>query len=271
MRSRRRAARQAAAERRKRRLAVVGFVVLVVLVAVQVPRTLRILNGPQQQAARPSSPCEVAAKPKGGQPAKAPRKTAAPRPKAVRLARFAPRDPFVQGGAGEPPTATPVVRRRPTPAPPALDPVVPVKVVLARDPFLPPGRAEPAPRDPLGPTPAPTSGTHFTVVLASIPQRVGAGRANEALQRARRAGMAEAGLLNSSQYRHLRSGFFVVFNGDFPSYSRAEQARRQARANGFPGAYTRALNAPLPGGSGAGSAAGCLQAGSQRPPTAACS
>jgi hypothetical protein len=83
----------------------------------------------------------------------------------------------------------------------------------------------------------PAGETGYTTVLESLP--VAAGRAN-ALARARQAkrnGIADVGILVSSQYSSLHPGYFVIFAGVFRTQSQASASLPAAHAKGFPDAY----------------------------------
>lgn len=90
-------------------------------------------------------------------------------------------------------------------------------------------------------TPSATSGddwpggSGFTVVLASEGSQ-GAARATQ--RRASDAGL-DAGVLNSSDYSSLRSGYWVVFSGKFDSQAQAASRQSRARQLGFSDAYAR--------------------------------
>ena len=91
------------------------------------------------------------------------------------------------------------------------------------------------PPTPAGAWPAGTSG--YTDVLASI--SVSAGRAiAEARERAAvAAGLPRVGVLVSARYPSLRSGYYVVFSGVYPTASQAATALSEAHARGFSDAY----------------------------------
>jgi hypothetical protein len=87
----------------------------------------------------------------------------------------------------------------------------------------------------------PANKSGYTVVLESLP--VSNGRA-AALARARRAksnGLADAGVLVSSQYSSLHGGYYVVFSGIYGSASEAAAAVPNAHAHGFPDAFERQI------------------------------
>jgi hypothetical protein len=87
--------------------------------------------------------------------------------------------------------------------------------------------------------PAGTSG--FTVVLASIPEAQGQSAASAKAQEAVTAGLPQVGVLRSSDYSSLRSGYWVVFSGIYTTAEQARQAVSAARAAGWAGAYPRTV------------------------------
>jgi hypothetical protein len=101
---------------------------------------------------------------------------------------------------------------------------------------------EPAP-------PPPTSGelvewpagqNGWTIVLASVPQSAGrAGPVREA-RKALDAGLTDVGVLNSSEFSSLHSGYWVVFTGIFTSESEARGALDTAKAS-YRQAYAREI------------------------------
>jgi len=89
----------------------------------------------------------------------------------------------------------------------------------------------------------PSSQGPFTVVLLSVPVRLGpAGPAREA-ERAAAAGFPAVRVLITTRYATLRPGYRVVVSGHYPSAADAARAASLA-AGRYPGAYAREL---LPG------------------------
>jgi hypothetical protein len=83
----------------------------------------------------------------------------------------------------------------------------------------------------------PAAKSGYTQVLESLP--VAAGRA-AAVARARQAkahGLADVGVLVSSQYSSLHPGYFVVFSGIYATQAEASAGLASAHAKGFPDAY----------------------------------
>lgn len=80
----------------------------------------------------------------------------------------------------------------------------------------------------------------WTVVLVSLPQAAGRELANERAAEARRDGVPDVGVLDSSRFASLHPGYFVVFSGIFESQAEATGALPRARA-AFPLAYQRQI------------------------------
>jgi hypothetical protein len=79
----------------------------------------------------------------------------------------------------------------------------------------------------------------YTVVLKSTRTSDGRSEAEAAAQRAINAGLPQVGVLNSSDYSSLNSGYYVTFTGIYNSQNEAEGALPRARQAGFPLAYVR--------------------------------
>jgi hypothetical protein len=91
------------------------------------------------------------------------------------------------------------------------------------------------------PRPHPAAPPHgWTVVLQSLPAGARAG-AEATARRARAAGLAHVGVLESSDYRSLAPGYLVVYSGSFSSQADAEGSLRFVRAAGFTAAYPRRI------------------------------
>jgi hypothetical protein len=76
----------------------------------------------------------------------------------------------------------------------------------------------------------------YTVVLKSTPTSQGRGAA------ARRRGLPQVGILNSSDYTSLRPGYYVTFSGIYDTLAQASAALPTSRNNGFPLAYVREVS-----------------------------
>ena len=74
----------------------------------------------------------------------------------------------------------------------------------------------------------------WTIALASLPQTGGRASAPARAKSARRKGLDEVGVLDSSRYASLHPGYWIVFSGVYASEAEAtsalEDARRYARA-----------------------------------------
>jgi hypothetical protein len=134
----------------------------------------------------------------------------------------------------------------------ALSDSVPVTSPTGTETGPPPSGSLPttAPTAPApAPPPPPASGTltewpagqnGWTIVLASIPQSSGRAAAIREARKALAAGLTDVGVLNSSEFSSLHSGYFVVFSGIFNSESEAKAALSTAKAT-YPQAYARQI------------------------------
>lgn len=222
----RKASAAADKQRRQRKIAIGGGVVLALLLAVQGPKTLKLMRGSSAAApvVQPSAPTPGS----GSVPAPAPGAPAAPAAQVTSLKqlgnfdaspaagpghlvafnRFAPRDPFVRGSEYRTPGLE-VARVRPT---------RPVR----------PNRR--------GPWPA--RGDAYTVVLASVSVRDGRAAAERRVRQMRARGLRRVGILVSSDFRSLRPGYFVVYSGVYESRRAAQRALLRARAKAGQTAYS---------------------------------
>ena len=106
-----------------------------------------------------------------------------------------------------------------------------------------PTEPQPAPPPPTpsgGLTPWPQGQNGWTVVLTSIPQSSGRAAATGAARKASDAGLTEVGVLNSSGFSSLHSGYYVVFSGVFSSEQEARSALDTAKSS-YPQAYVRQI------------------------------
>ena len=214
---RRSAARAARVEAKRRRqwiLAGACVVVLAALLAYEVPHTLKLM--------RPAS-SSVSASPSAGQPLPA---TSHTRPTPVRGSGADPfaarplsnRDPRVAPAGGPDPFTAP----RPTRSAKAAAVRLPHRIVIGR-----PGAHRVA--------------THgWIVILASIP--VGHGRgAAVSFARAARRSVGRISILNSSDSRTLRRGYWVVYTGPYATLAAVSHRADTAHAAGYRNAYLREL------------------------------
>jgi len=79
-----------------------------------------------------------------------------------------------------------------------------------------------------------------TLVLASVPQSGGRAAAVREARKALDAGLSDVGVINSSEYSSLHSGYFVVFSGIYSSQSEARSNLSSARGT-YPQAYARQI------------------------------
>ena len=84
-----------------------------------------------------------------------------------------------------------------------------------------------------------TSG--YTTVLASIPTSRGRAAAESKAREVIGKGLDEVGVLNSSDYSSLRSGYYVVFSGVHDTLADARAALPSVRGAGYPLAYVREI------------------------------
>jgi hypothetical protein len=80
----------------------------------------------------------------------------------------------------------------------------------------------------------------WTIVLVSVPQSAGRPLASQRAADARRNGLPDAGVLNSSRFASLHPGYFVVFTGVYESQAEATSSLPRARSV-FPLAYAREI------------------------------
>jgi hypothetical protein len=225
--------RAAKAKRQKILLAVCG-VVLVALLALQGPKTLKQLRGGSTPAATTTSaPTEAAAGATGGTA------TTQPAAKAADLSKFPVKDPFIQqlgdGSGGGVPVAIA-----------ATAPAVRAANFVTKDPFvqqltLTPPTTTPAPADGGKPAATKAGSGRYIVMLASVPVTDGRGAAAGAASAARKHGVGKVSIVNSAQYPTLRTGFYAVYSGPYGTLEELLPALEKIRGQGYPSAYTRRL------------------------------
>jgi hypothetical protein len=222
---RRRSAYKAAAEAKQRRqkiFVIIGAVLFVAVMAYQVPKVLKSINSSSPKAA------PVAA---------APIAVVAPLtlPKAFRGP--AVNDPFATRGlsggdpqvgpavGGHDPFAQPATQSAAppvTPTAPAIGPL-PQKIVIGT------------------PTKGGAVARGWIVILASIPTREGKAAALAFARSARANGVSSVAVLNSSNRRPLRGGYWVVYTAPVPTLAEATQRAAGVHASGYSSAYLREL------------------------------
>ena len=80
----------------------------------------------------------------------------------------------------------------------------------------------------------------WTIVLASVPQSAGRAAAASEGRKALSAGLSDVGVLNSSEFSSLHSGYFVVFSGVYNSQADARSNLSSAKSS-YPQAYARQI------------------------------
>jgi hypothetical protein len=83
----------------------------------------------------------------------------------------------------------------------------------------------------------PAGKSGYTDVLESLPVVAGRQAAVARARQAKRKGLANAGVLVSSEYSSLHPGYFVIFSGVYATQADASAALTAAHAKGFPDAY----------------------------------
>jgi hypothetical protein len=149
--------------------------------------------------------------------------------------------PAVSVGPGAAPTNVPVTSS------PATLPVPTNAPTVTTGPLpTPPGtatgtgaaRTTPAPNpNAIAVWPAGKSG--YTVVLESLPVSNGKAAALARARQAKAKGLADVGVITSSQYSSLHAGYYVVFAGVYGTPGQAAAAVSAAHAHGFPDAFQR--------------------------------
>ena len=144
---------------------------------------------------------------------------------AVRQSNFVKKDPFIQQVAYQ--TAPPVPSTTPATRP-------------AGKPGH--GKAQPASgKAKRGGNHKSESNGNYIVMVASIPISEGGAAAHAAAAAARSSGVASVKIVDSSRYPTLRTGFYAVYSGPYPTLAALQPALEQVRGQGYPSAYTRRL------------------------------
>jgi hypothetical protein len=105
-----------------------------------------------------------------------------------------------------------------------------------------------APQTTTAPAPPPNPATvtwprnerGWTIVLLSLPQANGRNAATAKATEARKGGLRQVGVLDSSRYASLHPGYYVVFTGIYDTEAEASSALQRAKAV-FPTAYQREI------------------------------
>ena len=233
--ARRAAVAQQRAAKERRQLFLVGglCVVLVALLAFELPKLLKSSGS----SSATSTPTVTTV-----QPAAATAAVPTNTTKAYQAAlKSPPRDVFALRDVGSPTTlgsvATPPGLHDPFASPrsseAAVAPVAPVRPV--KTPQLP-GKIV------LGtPGPGKVAETGWIVILASIPTAAGQSSATSFAKTAAKSGVGKISVLNSSNRKPLRGGFWVVYTGPYASLIQVSSAADNVHKSGFTSAYIREL------------------------------
>ena len=86
-----------------------------------------------------------------------------------------------------------------------------------------------APVGPSGVAEWPTDEDGWTIALAALPQTAGRAAALARVRTARKKGLPQVGVLDSSRYASLHPGYWIVFSGVYSSEAEATSALEDAR------------------------------------------
>ena len=222
------AAAAAAKERRQKIIAAVLGVVIIAVFAYEIPQLLKIIRGSKAPVAVQTT----ATTPQVVLPSSSARVLRT-------LRHHPPGDPFAQ------------------PAPSGVDPGPRAVAVPAGsvDPFAPPGTTSSIPSTTASATASPlpeqivigTPGGNrvashgWIVILASIPTGEGISSANTFAAKAKKQGLTPVSVLNSSNRRPLRGGYWVVYTGPYATLSAVTNRAGAVHTLGYPTAYIREL------------------------------
>jgi hypothetical protein len=213
----------------------IGLVaLLVVVLAFEVPKLMKAGGGTSSSStAAPVVATTTAVAPSGDQAA---------RSKALKAAlKQSPRDVFTAQVTGSPATlgsvATPPGLHDPFAAPRSSQAaVVPVT------PIAPPKTPQLPGKIVLGtPGAGKVAVAGWIVILASIPTDAGESSATSFAKSASKAGLGKISIINSSNRKPLRGGFWVVYTGPYASLPQVSSAADNVHKSGFTGAYIREL------------------------------
>ena len=194
--------------RRQKRMAIGGAVLLVAALAIQGPKTLKMIRG-SEPAAAPAI-VDGAATPAQAPPAtESTRAAVLQRPSRTTTDPFAPRGTHAStyitvGGAGDPGFK-----------------------LVGDESIVGTERAVP--------------GTVLTVVLRSLPISGGRAVASDAAEQFRAKGLRRVRVLRSGDYKSLRRGYYVVTAGRFATRGAALPTLAFARRTGAENPYVRLL------------------------------
>jgi len=233
--------RAAAKAKKEKILLVVCLVVLLALVGIMGPKTLKQLHGSSTHApaASQTSAASTAPAAAGGATASG---GASIGTSLAAISRFRAKDPFVQQLADGSGAGNPVASAVPGPA-------VRMAHFVAKDPFVQQLTLTPVATTPTtgqdtgtkGAAPAKAGSGQYIVVLASVPLADGRGSASHAAAAARAKGVPKVSIVDSSKYPTLRTGFYAVYSGPYATLDALRPALEAVRGHGYPSAYTRRL------------------------------
>ena len=228
------AAAAAAKQRRQKIIAGVLGVVLLAVLAYEVPKLLKLVRGKSTPTGLVVPTTTTAALPS----------SSARLLKALRRARAS--DPFAEAiGVNADPTPREV-------GPPAgsVDPFAATASAggsggtSSQTPSAPPvTSSSPLPEKIVIGTPGGgRKATHgWIVILASIPTGQGRGSATTFATKARSRGLSPVSVLNSSNRRPLRGGYWVVYTGPYATLAAVTSRAGDVHTTGYPTAYIREL------------------------------
>ena len=220
-----------AKEKRQRIMVGVLGVVLLALLALQLPKLLKSSgssSSSEPPAAVPTTPAPAVAPPESSAPLRAalkqPARDVFQRPAMSvesTLGSIAPppglHDPFAS------PKSVGAESAPPAPPAPAQTTSLPGTIVLGT------------------PGPGKVAVQGWIVILASIPTSDGHGAADAFAAKARQAGVSSVAILNSSNRQGLRGGYWAVYTGPYENLGQVSSAATNVHAAGFGSAYVREL------------------------------
>ncbi len=244
--SRRSSARAAAAfaakQRRQKMIIAVGLVVLALILAYEVPHTLKLMSGSSRPTSAAPAASETAPEATPAAPAPAPVHSSA----AWRALRhLKPQDPFANPTAGGSSTLAavnaPSNLHDPFTAPPVSTPSGSSSSEATTTTTA--SASTPLPKTIVVGSPGGgrTAKTGWIVILASIPSAQGRGAANTFAKKAAARGVGKVSILDSSNARPLRGGYWVVYTGPFPTLTAVTSDASHLHASGYGTAYIRQL------------------------------
>lgn len=213
------AARMEAKRRRQKILVVIGLVMFAALIAYEVPHTIKLLRGKSSPAASSVvTPATVSTT----QPRQIPKQfSSSGDPFAARSLPNADPQVGAETGGHDPFAAPSAANPAPAPTPTIAEPL-PKQIVLGT------------------PGPNRTAVRGWIVILASIPTGEGRGSADGFARRAS-GNVGNVSILNSSNRKPLRGGYWVVYKGPFRTLPQVSSAVTRVHAAGYGGAYIREL------------------------------